>query len=213
MSRDHQRGVDLRAQQVVPDTQRPLWLGILLQFGLRAVLIVFVIATLLWEPPTRHHRICMDVVAVLECMGAAQLGTREEIHQDDGETAGADRRRRRRFCAVGTHGRDISGGLDVRRDEEWFLPDPIDRGGAARSHHQCGGSDSDVIRIHSDVLDHQVVQRGVMGVDWVELVRLGRAGRRVGRLVAHPEVQSRDDLGLGSPAKRAFGGVARGGKA
>jgi two-component system NarL family sensor kinase len=64
MSEDHQRGVDLRAQQVVPDTQRPLWLGILLQFGLRVVLIVFVVATLLLNPPTRHHWICMDVVAV-----------------------------------------------------------------------------------------------------------------------------------------------------
>jgi two-component system NarL family sensor kinase len=31
---------------------------------LRVVLIVFLVATLLWEPPTRHHRICMDVVAV-----------------------------------------------------------------------------------------------------------------------------------------------------
>lgn len=64
MSRGHQRVVDLRGQQVVPDTLRPSGLGTLLQFGLRVVLIVFLVATLLWEPPTRHHRICMDVVAV-----------------------------------------------------------------------------------------------------------------------------------------------------
>ena len=64
MSRGHQRVVDLRGPQVVPDTRRPSWLGTLLQFGLRVVLIVFLVATLLWEPPTRHHRICMDVVAV-----------------------------------------------------------------------------------------------------------------------------------------------------
>jgi two-component system, NarL family, sensor kinase len=64
MSRGHQRVVDLRGPQVVPDTRRPSWLGTLLQFGLRVVLIVFLVATLLWEPPTRHHRICLDVVAV-----------------------------------------------------------------------------------------------------------------------------------------------------
>jgi two-component system, NarL family, sensor kinase len=64
MSRGHQGVVDLRGQQVVPDTRRPSGLSTLLQFGLRVVLIVFLVATLLWEPPTRHHRICMDVVAV-----------------------------------------------------------------------------------------------------------------------------------------------------
>jgi two-component system, NarL family, sensor kinase len=64
MSRGHQRVVDLQGQQVVPDTLRPSGLGTLLQFGLRVVLIVFLVATLLWEPPTRHHRICLDVVAV-----------------------------------------------------------------------------------------------------------------------------------------------------
>jgi two-component system, NarL family, sensor kinase len=64
MSRGHQRVVDLQGQQVVLDTLRPSGLGTLLQFGLRVVLIVFLVATLLWEPPTRHHRICMDVVAV-----------------------------------------------------------------------------------------------------------------------------------------------------
>lgn len=64
MSGDHQRGVDLRAQQVAPDLRRPLWLATLLQFGLRAVLIVFIITTLLWEQPARHHGIYVAVVAV-----------------------------------------------------------------------------------------------------------------------------------------------------
>jgi two-component system, NarL family, sensor kinase len=64
MSMDHQRAVDLRAQQVVPDTRRPLWLGTLLQFGLRMVLIAFVVTTLLWEPPARLYGICVAVVAV-----------------------------------------------------------------------------------------------------------------------------------------------------
>lgn len=64
MSTDPQRGVDLRAQQVEPDLGRPVWLGTLLQFGLRVVLIVFMVATLLWVTPTRHHLICLDITAV-----------------------------------------------------------------------------------------------------------------------------------------------------
>lgn len=64
MSRDHQRVVDLRVQRGVPDSRRTLWLGTLLQFGLRAVLTVFVGATLWWEPPTRYPWICVAVLAV-----------------------------------------------------------------------------------------------------------------------------------------------------
>ena len=64
MSRDHQHVVDLQAQRAAPDPRRALWLGTLLQFGLRAVLIVFVVATLLWEPGTHDHWICAAVVAV-----------------------------------------------------------------------------------------------------------------------------------------------------
>ncbi|SPM36036.1 two-component sensor kinase [Mycobacterium rhizamassiliense] len=64
MSKEHQRVVDPRAHQAEPDVGRPLRVGIPLQVGLRAVLIAFIVATLLWEPPTRHHLICMDVVAV-----------------------------------------------------------------------------------------------------------------------------------------------------
>ena len=61
MSIDHQRVVDPRVE---PDLGRPLRLGIPLQFGLRAVLIVFLAAALLFTPPTRHHLVCADVVAV-----------------------------------------------------------------------------------------------------------------------------------------------------
>jgi hypothetical protein len=42
-----QHAVDLRVQQVAPDSQRTLLLGTLLQFALRAVLTVFVVVTLL----------------------------------------------------------------------------------------------------------------------------------------------------------------------
>ena len=85
MSRVHQLVVDLRAQQVEPDLGRPLWPGILAQFGLRALLIVFVVATLLWEPPPLHHGICVAVVAayvvVVGCWGAWALrrGTRTTV--------------------------------------------------------------------------------------------------------------------------------------
>ncbi len=85
MSRDHQRGVDLGAQQVAPDLRRPLWLGTLLQFGLRAVLIVFVVATLLWEPPAHYQWACVVVIAtylvIIGCWGvwALRSGTRTTI--------------------------------------------------------------------------------------------------------------------------------------
>jgi two-component system NarL family sensor kinase len=64
MFRDHQRGFDLRAQQVAPDLRRPIWLGTLLQFGVRAVLIVFIVATLLWDPPARYQSTCVIVMVV-----------------------------------------------------------------------------------------------------------------------------------------------------
>src|SRR6476661_1882852 len=60
----HQQAVDLRVQQVVPDSQRTLLLGTLLQFALRAVLTVFVVVTLLCEPPNRYLSICLAVLAV-----------------------------------------------------------------------------------------------------------------------------------------------------
>jgi two-component system, NarL family, sensor kinase len=64
MPGDHQRAVDLRAQQVVPDVGRTAWLGTLLQLGLRVVLIILVAATLLLEPPDHHEWLCATIVAV-----------------------------------------------------------------------------------------------------------------------------------------------------
>ena len=60
----HQHAVDLRVQQVAPDSQRTSLLGTLLQFALRAVLTVFVVVTLLCEPPNRYLWICVAVLAV-----------------------------------------------------------------------------------------------------------------------------------------------------
>ncbi|MEE6138779.1 ATP-binding protein [Mycobacterium sp. 050128] len=80
MPGDHQRVVDLRAQQVVPDIGRTLWLGTLLQFGLRSVLIVLVVATLLLEPPDHYEWVCVTIplvyVVVLGCWTAWTLRRR-----------------------------------------------------------------------------------------------------------------------------------------
>ncbi|BBY25684.1 sensor histidine kinase [Mycobacterium stomatepiae] len=64
MSTDRQRGAELQAHQVVPDVGRTLWLGTLLQFGLRAVLIVLVIATLWLEPPDHYEWVCVSIPLV-----------------------------------------------------------------------------------------------------------------------------------------------------
>jgi two-component system, NarL family, sensor kinase len=75
----HQHAVDLRVQQVAPDSQRPLLLGTRLQVALRAVLTVFVVVTLLCEPPNRYLWICVAVLAVyvvvIGCWSAWALGT------------------------------------------------------------------------------------------------------------------------------------------
>ena len=75
----HQHAVDLRVQQVAPGSQRNLLLGTLLQFALRAVLTVFVVVTLLFEPPNRYLWICVAVLAVyvvvIGCWSAWALGT------------------------------------------------------------------------------------------------------------------------------------------
>ncbi|OBA59983.1 histidine kinase [Mycobacterium sp. 1100029.7] len=62
MPGDQQRVVDLRAHQVLPDFRRTTWLGTVLQFGLRSVLIVLLVATLLLEPPAGCQWICAAVV-------------------------------------------------------------------------------------------------------------------------------------------------------
>ena len=51
-----QYAVDLRVQQVPQDFQRYLFLSTVLQFALRAVLTVFVVGTLLSEPPNATYR-------------------------------------------------------------------------------------------------------------------------------------------------------------
>lgn len=46
------------------DSQRHLYLGTLLQFALRTVILGFVTVTLLWEPPNRHEWECFALLAV-----------------------------------------------------------------------------------------------------------------------------------------------------
>jgi two-component system, NarL family, sensor kinase len=43
--------------------QRHLYLGTLLQFALRVVIIAFITVTLLWEPPNKHEWTCFAVLA------------------------------------------------------------------------------------------------------------------------------------------------------
>ncbi|MEM6107103.1 ATP-binding protein [Mycobacterium sp. 050272] len=80
MPGDQQRVVDLRAQQVVPDIGRTVWLGTLLQFGLRSVLIILVVATLLLEPPDHYEWVCVSIpvvyVVALGCWTAWALRRR-----------------------------------------------------------------------------------------------------------------------------------------
>jgi two-component system NarL family sensor kinase len=75
-----QDAVDVRAQhlQRFPwDSQRYLFLGTALQFGLRTVLAIFVSVTLLCEPPKRNLWICVAViglyVVILGCWSAWSL--------------------------------------------------------------------------------------------------------------------------------------------
>jgi two-component system NarL family sensor kinase len=62
MSEDHHQSVDGPAQQFAQD--RPLYLGTLVQFALRVVIVIFVAVTLLCEPPNRYLSICVAILAV-----------------------------------------------------------------------------------------------------------------------------------------------------
>jgi two-component system, NarL family, sensor kinase len=68
MSDDNRQATQRGSQQFAQD--RPLYLGTLVQFALRVVIVVFVAVTLLSEPPSRHQWIC---VAIL-CAYAAIVG-------------------------------------------------------------------------------------------------------------------------------------------
>ena len=74
-----QLAVEDRAQQSPQDSQKYLFLGTALQFGLRIVLIVFSAVTLMCEPPNRSLPICVAVLALyavlVGCWGAWALRT------------------------------------------------------------------------------------------------------------------------------------------
>jgi two-component system, NarL family, sensor kinase len=74
-----QHAVDVRAQHFPRDSQRYLFLGTALQFGLRTVLTIFVAVTLLFEPPNRNLWICLAVlglyVVIVGCWSAWSLRT------------------------------------------------------------------------------------------------------------------------------------------
>ena len=52
MSEDPEQSIDGRPPQFAQG--RPLYLGTLVQFALRVVIVIFVAVTLLCVPPTRH---------------------------------------------------------------------------------------------------------------------------------------------------------------
>ena len=75
MAEDNQQPIDGRRQQFAQD--RPLYLGTLVQFALRVVIVVFVAVTLLCEPPSRHQWICVTILAayalIVGCWGTWAL--------------------------------------------------------------------------------------------------------------------------------------------
>ncbi len=75
MSEDPQQPVHGSPQQFAQD--RPLYLGTLVQFALRVVIVIFVAATLLCEPPNRHLWTCVAIlaayIAIVGCWSAWAL--------------------------------------------------------------------------------------------------------------------------------------------
>lgn len=63
MSTHLEHSIDGHAQQGTYGLQRHLYLGTLLQFALRVVIVAFLTVTLLWEPPVRHAWTCVGLLA------------------------------------------------------------------------------------------------------------------------------------------------------
>lgn len=63
MSTHLERSVDGHALQQAHGSQRHLYLGTLLQYALRVVIVVFLTVTLLWEPPDQHTWTCVGLLA------------------------------------------------------------------------------------------------------------------------------------------------------
>jgi two-component system NarL family sensor kinase len=69
--------LDRSARQLARDPHRHLYLGTLLQFALRIVIVAFMTVTLLWEPPNKHQWMCFALLAayavVVGCWSAWAL--------------------------------------------------------------------------------------------------------------------------------------------
>ncbi len=63
MSTHVERSIEPPLQHESHGSQRHLYLGTLLQFALRVVILLFMTVTLLWEPPNRHTWTCLALVA------------------------------------------------------------------------------------------------------------------------------------------------------
>ena len=75
MSEDPEQSIDGRPPQFAQD--RPLYLGSLVQFALRVVIVIFVAVTLLCVPPPRHLWLCVIILAaytvIVGCWGTWAL--------------------------------------------------------------------------------------------------------------------------------------------
>jgi two-component system, NarL family, sensor kinase len=72
MSDEDGQAVDGTRREFAHD--RPLYLGTLVQLALRLVIVVFVIVTLLCEPPNRHEWVCVLVIAAYALIVAGWSG-------------------------------------------------------------------------------------------------------------------------------------------
>jgi two-component system, NarL family, sensor kinase len=63
MSRHLEHSLESQMHLGAPPPQRHLYLGTLLQFALRIVIVIFITVTLLWEPPSKHAWLCFTLLA------------------------------------------------------------------------------------------------------------------------------------------------------
>ncbi|MGZ6778383.1 MAG: sensor histidine kinase [Mycobacterium sp.] len=90
MSTRPEHSIEGHAQQKAHGAQRHLFLGTLLQFALRVVIVCFLTITLLWEPPNKHTWACVALLgayaAIVGCWSAWAL-------RPDSQTASTARTR------------------------------------------------------------------------------------------------------------------------
>ena len=142
--------------------QRYLFLSSVLQFALRAVLTVFVAGTLMSEPPKANLSICVAILVlyalIVGCWVAWALRTAARAVASTRTLVtllvlAAD------VAVVSVlsvfYRPHLTRGMDVKRDEERLLLDPVDRGSPGLDPViSAVVADPYVVRVHRYVLDH-----------------------------------------------------------